>query len=48
MRDVHLLQRIQAAIQNSELNIHLSQPPGIVVITAYEPDPAKWEADLKI
>ena len=29
------------------LHIHLSQPPGIVVITAYEPDPARWEADLK-
>ena len=29
------------------LHIHLSQPPGIVVITAYEPDPARWEAGLK-
>jgi hypothetical protein len=29
------------------LHVHVSHPPGIVVITAYEPNLAKWEMDLK-
>ena len=29
------------------LHVHISHPPEIVVITAYVPDPAKWEFDLK-
>jgi len=29
------------------LHVHVSYPPEIVVITAYEPDPIKWELDLK-
>lgn len=28
-------------------HVHTSYPPEIVVITAYEPDPTKWEADFK-
>ena len=32
---------------NRILHVHISYPPEIVVITAYEPDPAKWEADYK-
>ncbi|MFQ5343158.1 MAG: DUF4258 domain-containing protein [Anaerolineae bacterium] len=29
------------------LHVHVSHPPGIVVITMYEPDPDKWEVDLR-
>lgn len=29
------------------LHVHVSHPPGVVIITVYEPDPDKWEADLK-
>jgi len=29
------------------LHVHISYPPEIVIITAYEPDPTKWEADYK-
>ncbi len=29
------------------LHVHISYPPEIVVITAYRPDPTRWEADLK-
>jgi len=32
---------------NRILHIHISYPPEIVVITAYEPDPAKWEVGYK-
>lgn len=32
---------------NRVLHIHISYPPEIVVITAYEPDPGKWESDKK-
>lgn len=30
-----------------ELHVHVSYPPDVVVITAYEPDPARWQVDLK-
>lgn len=29
------------------LHVHTSYPPEIVIITAYEPDPTKWEADCR-
>jgi len=29
------------------LHVHISHPPEIVVITAYQPDPARWEPNLK-
>jgi len=29
------------------LHVHISYPPEIVIITAYEPDPTKWEAYIK-
>lgn len=32
---------------NRILHVHLSYPPEIVIITAYEPDPTKWETDRK-
>ena len=32
---------------NRILHIHISYPPEIVVITAYEPDSIKWEPDYK-
>jgi hypothetical protein len=32
---------------NRVLHVHVSYPPEIVVITAYEPDPEKWEVDQK-
>jgi len=29
------------------LHAHISYPPEIVVITAYKPNPTRWETDLK-
>lgn len=29
------------------LHVHVSHPPEIVVITAYQPDSVRWETDLK-
>lgn len=29
------------------LHVHISYPPEIVVITAYKPDPTRWESDYK-
>lgn len=38
---------VYGTVANRVLHIHISYPPEIVVITAYEPDPTKWETDLK-
>ena len=32
---------------NKPLHIHISYPPDILIITAYQPDPEKWKDDLK-
>jgi hypothetical protein len=32
---------------NRVLHVHISYPPEIVVITAYQPDPSRWTTELK-
>ena len=32
---------------NRSLHIHISYPPDILIITAYQPDPEKWKDDSK-
>jgi hypothetical protein len=38
---------VYGKIGEKVLHIHISHPPEIVVITAYEPDPDRWTLDLK-
>jgi hypothetical protein len=35
------------ATDGTVVHVVCSRPPGVAVITCYQPDPARWEADLK-
>jgi hypothetical protein len=38
---------VYSEISNQALHIQVSHPPEIVIISAYQPDPRIWKADLK-
>jgi len=38
---------VYGTVADKILHIHISYPPEIVIITAYQPDSARWLPDLK-